>query len=163
MGNRRFGDRFSGVFSGYFSQNPSKVRSESKKPHTDPSAASTVPATRSPRQSQALRPGACRTIYYTRSVPSCAGHPERSDAGTTGTQRQLRLRNAATPGPEGSGVVVGREHPGSAERDHSSMKSMLISRWKTSCSEMKVSVEASPWMCRIPSKIVRMRCSLSTQ
>ena len=42
------------------------------------------------------------------------------------------------------------------------MKSMLISRWKTSCSEMKVSVEARPWMCRIPSKIVRMRCSLST-
>lgn len=46
---------------------------------------------------------------------------------------------------------------------HSSMKSMLISRWKTSCSEIMVSVEARPWMCRMPSKIVRIKCSLSTQ
>ena len=29
-------------------------------------------------------------------------------------------------------------------RNHPSMKSMLISRWKTSCSEMEVSVVARP-------------------
>ena len=47
--------------------------------------------------------------------------------------------------------------------DYSSMKSMFTWRWNASCSEICVSVEATPWIRRMPSKIVRMRCSLSTQ
>ena len=46
---------------------------------------------------------------------------------------------------------------------YSSMKSMLTWRWNTSCNEMLVSVAEIPGMRRTPSKIVRIRCSLSTQ
>ena len=38
-----------------------------------------------------------------------------------------------------------------------------LTRLNASCNEICVSVEATPWIRRIPSKIVRMRCSLSTQ
>lgn len=84
MENRRFVNRFSGAFSGYFSQNPSKVRSESEKPHTDPSAASAVPAARGPGSHRLSPP---------RSVPH---HILYIRGG--GSRHAPGLRNTATPG-----------------------------------------------------------------
>lgn len=53
--------------------------------------------------------------------------------------------------------------PSSFQRSAARMKSMLTWRWKASLSEMKVWVVEMPWIRRIPSKMVFIRCSLSRQ
>nr|DAF45236.1 MAG TPA: hypothetical protein [Siphoviridae sp. ctBLh2] len=109
-------------------------------------------------------------------VPATAGHdplgvpPRDPPPETLNPAHAVHTSRAQRTGMKNEGphlqvrplAVVGRAVR-NRFRNHSSMKSMLISRWNTSCSEMEVSVVARPWMWRMLSKIVRMRCSLSTQ
>lgn len=89
-----------------------------------------------------------------RSVParvrSVQQNPRRSQASGIRTRPNRAEQNRVGRPPDGP-------------RLYDSIKSTFTCRWNDSSSEMVVSVVAMPWMRRMPSKIVCMRCSLSTQ